>query len=66
MAFLSPETTAHTGFPLLTKIYSHPPKVPDKACRRRQYVFVRRGDATPYEAFGGWLWQWNLYDFYTI
>ena len=36
--------------------YSHPPKVSDKACRRRQYAFVRRGDATPYEAFGGWLY----------
>ena len=36
--------------------YSHPPKVSDKARRRRQYAFVRRGDATPYEAFGGWLY----------
>ena len=36
-------------------MYSHPPKVSDKARRRRQYAFVRRGDATPYEAFGGWL-----------
>ena len=34
--------------------YSHPPKVSDKARRRRQYAVVRRGDATQYEAFGGW------------
>ena len=34
--------------------YSHPPKVSDKARCRRQYVVVRRGDATQYEAFGGW------------
>ena len=37
--------------------YSHPPKVSDKARRRRQYAFVRRGDATQYEAFGGWLYN---------
>ena len=36
--------------------YSHPPKVSDKARRRRQYAVVRRGDATQYEAFGGWLY----------
>ena len=35
---------------------SLPPKVSDKASRRRQYAFVRRGDATPYEAFGGRLY----------
>ena len=35
--------------------YSYPPKVSDKARRRRQYAFVRRGDATQYEVFGGWL-----------
>ena len=40
--------------------YSHPPKVSDKARRRRQYAFVRRGDATQYEAFGGWLYIWDL------
>ena len=38
-----------------TCMYSHPPKVSDKARRRRQYAVVRRGDATQYEAFGGWL-----------
>ena len=37
--------------------YSHPPKVSNKARRRRQYAVVRRGDATPYEAFGGWLYE---------
>ena len=37
--------------------YSHPPKVSDKARRRRQYAVVRRGDATQYEAFGGWLYN---------
>ena len=37
--------------------YSHPPKVSDKARRRRQYAVVRRGDATPYEAFGGRLYR---------
>ncbi len=30
-----------TGLPLCD--YSHPPKVSDKARRRRQYAFVRRG-----------------------
>ena len=40
----------------LLREYSHPPKVSDKARRRRQYAVVRRGDATPYEAFGGWLY----------
>ena len=38
-------------------VYSHPPKVSDKARRRRQYAFVRRGDATQYEVFGGWLYN---------
>ena len=38
------------------KIYSDTPKASDKAHRRRQYAFVRRGDATPYEAFGGLLY----------
>ena len=37
-------------------MYSDTPKVSDKARRRRQYAFVRRGDATPYEAFGGLLY----------
>ena len=37
--------------------YSHPPKVSDKARRRRQYAVVRRGDATQYEAFGGCLYN---------
>ena len=41
--------------------YSHPPKVSDKARRRRQYAVVRRGDATPYEAFGGWLYTNPFY-----
>ena len=41
-------------------VYSHPPKVSDKARRRRQYAFVRRGDATQYEAFGGWLYELRL------
>ena len=31
-------------------VYSHPPKVSDKARRRRQYAVVRRGDATLYRA----------------
>ena len=38
---------------VLGAVYSHPPKVSDKARRRRQYAVVRRGDATQYEAFGG-------------
>ena len=38
-------------------IYSDTPKVSDKARCRRQYAFVRRGSATPYEAFGGLLYQ---------
>ena len=33
--------------------YSQPLKVSDKARCRRQYTVVRRGSATPYEAFGG-------------
>ncbi|WP_314887090.1 hypothetical protein, partial [Cardiobacterium hominis] len=36
--------------------YSHTPKDSDKARRRRQYAVVRRGGATPYEAFGGLLY----------
>ena len=36
---------------------SHPPKVSDKARCRRQYAVVRRGDATQYETFGGWLYR---------
>ena len=43
----------------LTK-YSRPPKVSDKARRRRQYAVVRRGDATQYETFGGWLYVEEL------
>ena len=35
--------------------YSDTPKASDKVHRLRQYAFVRRGDATPYEAFGGLL-----------
>ena len=42
--------------PGFARIYSHPPKVSDKARRRRQYAAVRRSDATQYEAFGGWLY----------
>ena len=45
------------GFGWFLDVYSHPPKVSDKARRRRQYAVVRRGDATPYEAFGGWLYK---------
>ena len=49
---------SRTGSAKIRKVlYSHPPKVSDKARRRRQYAFVRRGDATPYEAFGGWLYM---------
>ena len=36
--------------------YGDTPKASDKARRRRQYAFVRRGGATPYEALGGWLY----------
>ena len=36
--------------------YSDTPKVSDKARCRRQYAVVRRGSATPYEAFGGLLY----------
>ena len=37
--------------------YSDTPKASDKARRRRQYAVVRRGGATPYEAFGGLLYN---------
>lgn len=36
--------------------YSDTPKVLDKARCRKQYAFVRRGGATQYGAFGGWLY----------
>ena len=60
-----PGTLGHEDIGLLLMglvaiLYSHPPKVSDKARRRRQYAVVRRGDATQYEAFGGWLYTLAL------